>query len=79
VRKGTLIDESVIGLASKGGKDAAWMRHRTRAPAHGYEANIAADKDSGLIRAVETTPANEADVAIAPMIIPAEPGDVVNW
>ena len=55
------------------------MRHRTRAPAHGYEANIAADKDSGLIRAVETTPANEADVAIAPMIIPAEPGDVVNW
>jgi transposase, IS5 family len=39
-------------------------------------AHIAADKDSGLIREVETTPANEADVNIAPAIIPDEPGEV---
>jgi transposase, IS5 family len=64
------------GSASKGDKDAAWARHRTRAPAHGYKAHIAADKDSGLIRKVETTPANEADVSIAPAIIPDEPGEV---
>lgn len=86
VRKGTspqsltaiasLIDATVIGSASKGDKDAAWARHRTRAPAHGYKAHIAADKDSGLIRKVETTPANEADVSIAPAIIPDEPGEV---
>jgi transposase, IS5 family len=44
--------------------------------AHGYKAHIAADKDSGLIRKVETTPANEADVSIAPAIIPDEPGEV---
>ena len=76
VRKGTLIDATVIGSASKGDKDAAWGRHRTRAPAHGYKAHLAADKDSGIIRGVETTPANEADVNIAPSVIPDEPGEV---
>jgi transposase, IS5 family len=76
VRKGTLIDATVIGSASKGDKDAAWVRHRTRAPAHGYKAHLAADKDSGIIRGVETTPANEADVNIAPSVIPDEPGEV---
>ena len=30
----------------------------------------------GIIRGVETTPANEADVNIAPSIIPDEPGEV---
>jgi transposase, IS5 family len=86
VRKGTspqsltaiasLIDATVIGSASKGDKDASWVRHRTRAPAHGYKAHIAADQDTGIIRKVETTPANEADVNIAPSIIPDEPGEV---
>jgi len=76
VRKGTLIDATVIGSASKDDRDAAWARHKSRAPAHGYKAHIAADKDTGLIRAVETTPANEADVTIAPSIIPDAPGEV---
>src|SRR6266508_2710218 len=76
VRKGTLIDATVIGSAAKGDKEAAWVKHRTRAPAHGYKAHIAADKDTGIIREVETTPANEADVSVAPAIIPEEPGEV---
>jgi IS5 family transposase len=76
VRKGTLIDATVIGSASKGDKEAAWAKHKSRAPAHGYKAHIAADKDSGIIREVEITPANEADVTVAPMIIPDEPGEV---
>lgn len=76
VRKGTLIDATVIGSASKGDQEAAWAKHKSRAPAHGYKAHIAADKDTGIIRAVETTPANEADVAMAPAIIPDEPGEV---
>jgi transposase, IS5 family len=76
VRKGTLIDATVIGSASKKDKEAAWVRHRTRAPAHGYKAHIAADKDTGIIRDVETTAANEPDVAIAPSIIPDAPGEV---
>ena len=76
VRKGTLIDATIIGSASKGDQEAAWAKHKSRAPAHGYKAHIAADKDSGIIRDVETTAANEADVSIAPAIIPDEPGEV---
>ncbi|PZR82990.1 MAG: hypothetical protein DLM68_15050 [Hyphomicrobiales bacterium] len=76
IRKGTIIDASVIGSAAKGDEDAAWVKHRTRPPVHGYKAHIAADKDTGIIRAVETTPANEADVSIAPSIIPDAPGHV---
>jgi transposase, IS5 family len=76
IRKGSLIDATVIGSASKGDKEAAWAKHKSRPPAHGDKAHIAADKDSGLIRAVETTPANEADVTIAPSIIPDAPGEV---
>jgi Transposase DDE domain len=50
--------------------------HKSRVPVHGYKAHIAADKDTGLIREVETTAANEADVTIAPSIIPDAPGEV---
>jgi hypothetical protein len=43
-------------------------------------ADFVADKDSGIIRDVEVTPANEADVTIAPSIIPDEPGEVYrSW
>ena len=76
VRKGTLIDATVIGSASKSDRDASWVKHKSRAPAHGYKAHIAADKDTGIIRDVETTPANEADVTVAPMLIPDAPGEV---
>lgn len=76
VRKGTLIDATVVGSASKGDKDAAWAKHKSRAPVHGYKAHIAADKDTGIICAVETTAANEADVNVAPAIIPDDPGEV---
>lgn len=76
VRKGTLIDATVIGSASKRDKDAAWVKHKSRAPAHGYKAHIAADRDTGIIREVEITAANEADVNVAPSIIPDAPGEV---
>jgi IS5 family transposase len=45
------------------------------ARAHGYKAHIAAGKDTGIIREVEITPANEPDVNVAPSIIPDEPGE----
>jgi IS5 family transposase len=76
VRKGTLIDATIIGSASKGDKDAAWVKHKSRAPAHGYKAHVAVDKDSGIIRDVAITAANEPDVNVAPSIVPDEPGEV---
>src|SRR5262249_44291131 len=59
VRKGTLIDATIIASASKGDGEAAWAKHKSRGPSHGYKAHIAADKDTGIIRKVETTPANK--------------------
>jgi len=73
---GPLIEAPVIGAAGKGDKEAAWGKHRTRAPAHGDKARLAAGKDSGILRAVATTAANEPDVAIAPSVIPDAPGEV---
>ena len=36
VRKGTIIDATIIGSASKGDPEAAWVKHRTRPPGHPY-------------------------------------------
>lgn len=76
VRKGTLIDATIIASASKGDDEAKWVKHKKRAPVHGYKAHVAADRDTGLIREVVVTPANEADVSVGPEIIPDEPGEV---
>ena len=75
--RGTIIDAAIIGSAAKGDEEAAWVKHKTRPPAHGYKAHIASQKDTGIIRKAETTPANEADVSIAPSIIPDRPGAVL--
>jgi transposase, IS5 family len=76
VRKGTLIDATIIASASKGDGEARWAKHKKKAPVHGYKAHVAADRDTGLIREVIVTPANEADVSVGPEIIPDEPGEV---
>jgi hypothetical protein len=41
----------------------------------GHKAHIAADKDAGFIRVVETPPANAADVSMASSIIPDRLGE----
>ncbi len=74
-RIASLIDATIIGSAAKGDHAATWVRPRTRAPAHGYKAHIAADKDTGIIRDVATAPANQPDVSIAPAI-PDAPSEV---
>lgn len=76
VRKGTPIDATVTGPASKSDGEAAWAKHKSRAPAHGYKAHIAADKDTAIVGAAKTAPANEAEISMAPEIIPDAPGEV---
>ena len=75
IRKGTLIDATVIGSASKGDKEAAWVRHRTRAPRMATRPILSPPRTAAS-SARETTPTNEPDVSIAPAIIPDEPGEV---
>ncbi|MGH6853582.1 MAG: transposase, partial [Methylocella sp.] len=76
IRKGAIIDATIIGSATKGDEEAAWAKHRTRPPAHGYKAHIAAGKDTGILRAAAAAAANAADASIAPSIIPDAPGRV---
>lgn len=76
VKGGTLIDATVIAAAGRQDGEAAWAAHRRRAPQRGYKAHIAVDRDSGVVRRVVVTTANEADVSIAPELLPESPGEV---
>src|SRR5262249_1296992 len=75
-RKGRLIAATIIASASKGDGEAAWAKHKSRGPSHGYQAHIAAHKDTGIIRKVEPPPANEDDGALGPPMIREQPGEV---
>jgi hypothetical protein len=61
-----LIDATAIGSAGKGDKEAAWVKHRTRVPAPGYKAHIAADKTVASSARSRRLRSTEPDVAIAP-------------
>ena len=79
VKKGTLIDASVIeaqarpprseaGAWSKTDADAAWTR-KGKKSRFGYKLHISMDEGSGLVRGVELTPANVADTDVADALI----------
>jgi IS5 family transposase len=76
VRTGTLIDATVIASATAKDEEAHWVGHRRKAPVHGYKAHIAADADSGIVRSVETTPANVSDGRMLTGVLPESPGEV---
>ncbi len=76
VRTGTLVDATLIALASaKMDAQARWAGHRRRKPVHGYKAHVATDQAAGLIRGVEVTTANIHDAAELGSILPDDPGD----
>jgi IS5 family transposase len=77
VRTGTLIDATIIASASKGkDEEARWVKHRGKAAVHGYKAHIASDGDGGIVRSVETTPANVNDGRMLACVLPESPGEV---
>jgi len=56
VKRGTLVDATVIAAASE--HDGDWSAHPRRKSVKGYKAHVAADEASGIVRAVTVTPAN---------------------
>ena len=76
VRTGTLIDATVIASTTAKDEEAHWVGHRRKAPVHGYKAHIAADADGGIVRSVETTPANVSDGRMIGAVLPEGPGEV---
>jgi IS5 family transposase len=77
LRRGTLIDVSLIRAAAaeppkqKGGgrssvdTDASWMKRGTVAT-FGYKLHVGVDRDTLLVRSAKLTPANVADISMAP-------------
>ena len=76
VKRGTLVDATIIASASKDDDDARWIKHRNRKAVHGYKAHVACDEDTALIEKVKVTPANVNDGKAGCEIIPEDPGDV---
>ena len=76
IKTGTLIDATVMASASSHDDEARWVGHRRRAPVHGFKAHLAADKDGGIVRTVEVTPANVNDGRMLAAVLPDQPGEV---
>lgn len=76
VKRGTLIDATLLPSASKGDGEARWVGHRRKKPVHGYKAHVASDAETDMVRAVTVTTANVHDLNKAEEVLPDEPGDV---
>ena len=76
VKRGILIDATIIASVSKDDGDACWVKHKNRKAVHGYKAHVAADRDTALIERISVTPANVNDGKAGCEIIPEDPGDV---
>lgn len=88
IKQGTLIDASVVTSAARRPRmdedkvspvdpDARFgTTNERRRFAFGYKFHVAVDAGSGLVRAAELTPANEQEVAVAPLLLDHADGTV---
>lgn len=76
VKRGALVDATIIASASKSDDEARWVKRRNRRAVHGYKAHVACDEDTALIEKVAVTPANVNDGKAGRDIIPEDPGEV---
>ena len=76
VKRGTLVDATIIASASKDDDEARWIKHKNRKAVHGYKAHVACDEDTALIERVTVTPANVNDGKAGCEVVPEDPGDV---
>ena len=65
-----------IGAAARGEAEAGWSTSKKGRPVRGYKAQVAADGDGGIVRAVDVTPANVHDAAGMDGLLTWHPGDV---
>lgn len=60
IKRGTLVDATVIASASEGDDEARWSGHRSRKAIHGYKAHVGADADTSLVERVAVTASQRA-------------------
>lgn len=76
IKKGTLIDATVIASATYRDEEAAWAGHKRRRAIHGFKAHVAADTDTALVEELTVTPGNVNDGRAGREALPENPGDV---
>ncbi|WP_201863262.1 IS5 family transposase [Microvirga soli] len=76
IKKGTLVDATVISSASTRDEEAAWAGHKHRRAIHGFKAHVAADAVTALVEEVTVTPGNVNDGRAGGEALPENPGDV---
>jgi len=76
VKKGTLVDATIIASAREADGDGHWVKHKGRSAMHGFKAHIGADADTALVEKVSVTPANVNDGRTGPDALPDDPGEV---
>jgi transposase, IS5 family len=76
VKRGTLVDATVVGSASEADDEGGWSGHRSRKAIHGYKAHVGADADTALVEKVAVTPGNAHDGRHGEAALPDGPGEV---
>jgi IS5 family transposase len=76
VRRGTLIDATIIASASKQDEEARFIKHKGKKAVHGYKAHVASDETTDLVEKVRITPANVNDGRAGCDVVPDNPGQV---
>jgi IS5 family transposase len=76
VKRGTLVDATIIASASETDEDGRWVKHKGRAAVHGFKAHVGADASTALVEQVAVTPANVNDGRAGPDALPDGPGEV---
>ena len=76
VKTGTLVDATVIALASNDDGEAAWSGHRRRKAVHGFKAHVGVDAETAIVEALSITPGNVHDGRAGHGALPDNPGDV---
>lgn len=66
VKRGTLIDATLIASASEEDGEAHWVKHKGKPAVHGFKAHVGADADTALVEEVAVTPAKGCPVTFAP-------------
>ena len=79
IKKGTLVDATVIASASHRDAEAAWAGHKRRKAIHGLKAHAAADADTALGYLPTVTPGNVNDGRAGGEVLPENPGDVYAY
>jgi transposase, IS5 family len=76
IKKGTLVDATVIASATHRDEEAAWAGHKGRKAIHAFKAHVAADADTALVEGLTVTPGNVNDGRAGGAVLPNDPGEV---